>query len=269
MNEKIKQLINKNPKVIIVVAVLFVGAVFLAWPRFGSPTEDSPDSLFEIISDRIGGSSEEKPIPMEEEIPKLFRVVNIIPNDNQTSVSENLDKVAITFKKSPDETDKARLSFEVDPPLKFSTEWISIYQVNLNIEELLQKGTKYTIAALYMDEEFYRAVFQTSQFDDETRVQKVEKQMDQEAAYSKSDMEAYQKWPFLTILPLESQLYTIVYDYTKESFRIGIHLHEDAPEYDKQFAINSALGRLKSVKIDPEDWGGYYVLYRGQPIPKD
>ncbi|MBN1162797.1 hypothetical protein JXA34_03605 [Patescibacteria group bacterium] len=261
--DKIINYIKENKKYVLIgLAVLLVTVIYF-WPvQKATPPEET---YYE--------TSENKPqeeISHEKEtenIKNLLTVERTNPRNLETNIFD-LDKIEIFLANKIDESTKENLKFRINPKMNFEDSWPGQYKVELILGDKLEKNTTYTVTLVYKDTPIHEFKFTTSEFGKEEYSSLVEEQLKNDIEFAEAEAETFQKWPFLTKLPIDTESYVIIYDYQKEMFRIRLKISEDSSEFDKLFALDLALAHLEGLYINPNDWGGYYVLYKGQKIPE-
>lgn len=196
-------------------------------------------------------------IDLKKSSPKPA-VASSYPSDGSDGVSIRTD-FRIEFERPLTEAQKQNLSFRVVPNVPVIKAWQNNKNVEFLAQEPLEPSTTYKFSVMYNEEQIYTSSFTT-------RVLKSysDEEIERMRAFAEETADAFykvaEKYPFAPAMPLESDLYFIVYDYRLEQFRIRLQLTQNTSEEDKERYLNNALRDLKIYvpELTEED---YYVLY--------
>lgn len=176
-------------------------------------------------------------------------------------VPENSD-ITISFSTVLDESTKNNIRFSIDPEISANGFWLENgYQYYFQNTKPFKNNTNYTISVFYKKNNIFSHSFMTNEFSLEEQQAHIREQAQEDINFDEAIKKLQAEYPWYDDIPLETEQFTIIYNYDRKQFRIRLQVSEDTNQEIIDNLTNKALTALMDKNIDVDDWGGYYVVF--------
>lgn len=151
--------------------------------------------------------------------------------------------------------------YQITPPAQFQTTWAeNQYQFILTPLQPLATNQNYTLTLVYKKTPFFTHTFKTSEFTNQEVMEQVTQQGKDDTEFSEAQQAIRREYSWYDSLPIETEEYTIVYDYRREEFRIRLKISQNSPAELINDLTQKALLNLETIGVNPVE-SGYYVVF--------
>jgi len=193
-------------------------------------------------------------ILIKQSTPHIKPEVNSsYPKNNQVNVKTN-QSIKIIFQEPVTAADK--FSFTSQPQINFTQAWNGD-QLILTPKDEMPKSTTIIISLNFRKEPIYQLTFKTSEFSLQDLKQQSITQIQDDITYNQQRSKTLKETPWLTLLPIETDNYRAVYDYSQQKIRIRLKI-KPSPAQETSFT-QSIIKELESKNI-PATISGYIIL---------
>jgi|SRR3989344_8302113 len=238
--------ILKHKKIVAILIVFLILAGLYALSSF-IPKPKTPSTPVTPFSTTIS-------IAPEDETPKILKTE---PRDKQEYVLVD-SNITITFVRPLFEENKAFLTITTEPETKPSLTWAGNAKLSINPSDQLNTETAYTVKVIYKQQSLHTFTFTTNLYTPEQLDEQAEIQAQDDLLFGSAFNKVIQDYPWYPRLPIDTEKYTITYDFEIEAFKIKIKT-PNPNEEEKDNIVKDALERLKAIGVDTEKIN-YYTL---------
>jgi len=176
-------------------------------------------------------------------------------------VPENSD-ITISFSAILDESTKKNLKFISEPEISANAFWLeNNYQYHFQNTQPLKNNTNYTITVFYRNTKIFTHSFITNEFSDAQQQEHIREQAQEDINFDEAIKKLQTEYPWYDDIPLETDQFTIIYNYDRKQFRIRLKISEDTNQEIIDNLTKKALTALIEKNIKVDEWGGYYVVF--------
>ena len=168
---------------------------------------------------------------------------------------------SVSFTQVLDMETQKNVSFKVEPTISAETFWLrDNYQYYIQVTENLKLDTEYTVTVLYKNKEIASKTYLTSPFTLEEQRQHIIEQSQADIEFNEAIENLKKDFPWYSNIPIDTDQFTIVYDYDRKQFRIRLKVPENTSAEIIDNLTKKALSALQDIDVNPTEWG-YYVLF--------
>lgn len=180
-----------------------------------------------------------------------FKLINTFPFQGANYVLDD-STISFIFNQSLSDLEIASLTIMTEP--KFDYETTFDKKIKLIIDPIypLTTNTDHSISLFYEDELFFKLDFKTNPLTTEQINQGIEQQAEDDYYYAQTEAEFYQEYPWYQQLPIVTDEYTIVYDFSQKLFRVRLK-DPNISDQEKVEVMNKALKDIQEIGIDVEN----------------
>lgn len=183
------------------------------------------------------------------------KIVSYTPKDEATNVGLS-DSINLVFNRELNNSEKEKINVFTTPSTDLSTSWAR-KQLIIAAKNKFTSNVKYKINVMFGNQVLLSFSFTTIPFD-QSEVDKAGAiQTTNDYVFGQSYIQFLDKNPWYVYLPINTDQYTVVYDFDKKSFRIRIKIA--TTDVQKNDLVTQVLAKLKSIGVTADPIP-YYVL---------